>query len=274
MISYRVAASAVGHLDEECREPRAEGLTELLRISDDFAETCAVAGHYNPATQGMAPANSYSFDSFILDCTTRQLLHRREAVHLSPKAYELLQMLVEAAPRALSKVQLQDRIWPDTFVVEANLQHLIAEIRRALGDDPRHPRYVRTLFGFGYAFQQPAIRVDAAEQQGVCRLAWDEGRVTLAAGEYTIGRDAAVDVVLDSTTVSRQHARLRISGAAVALEDLGSKNGTFVGDRRVDGVVTLSDGDGLRFGSVAVTIRIGGGAAATATVVSGAPRET
>ena len=223
----------------------------------------------------MTRANSYSFDNFTLDCSTRQLLRDGEAVHLSPKAYELLQLLVEAAPRALSKVHLQDRIWPDTFVVEANLQHLIAEIRRALGDSPRQPRYVRTLFGFGYAFQQPLASADIAEQPGICRLGWDEGRVTLAAGEYTIGRDAAADVVLDSTTVSRQHARLRISAAGVALEDLGSKNGTFVGDRRVHGVVTLSDGDGLRFGNVPVTIRIGGTGVATATVVqeSDAPHE-
>jgi DNA-binding winged helix-turn-helix (wHTH) protein len=223
----------------------------------------------------MTRPDSYNFDNFTLDCSTRQLLRQGEPVHLSPKAYELLQLLVEAAPRALSKAQLQDRIWPDTFVVEANLQHLIAEVRRALGDSPRQPRYVRTLFGFGYAFQQPPAPADAAEQDAICRLGWDDGRVTLAAGEYTIGRDAAADVVLDSTTVSRQHARLRVSGAGVALEDLGSKNGTFVGDRRVHGVVTLSDGDGLRFGNVPVTIRIGGSAGATATVVhdSDTPRE-
>jgi DNA-binding winged helix-turn-helix (wHTH) protein len=223
----------------------------------------------------MTAAPSYRFGDFTLDCSTRQLLRCGEAVHLSPKAYELLQVLVEAAPRALSKAQLQDRIWPDTFVVEANLQHLIAEIRRVLGDDPRRPQYLRTLFGFGYAFQQPAASADRVEQQAICRLIWDEGRVTLAAGEYTLGRDADADVVLDSVTVSRQHARLRVSGTAVALEDLGSKNGTFVGDRRIHGVVTLNDGEGLRFGNVPVTIRIGSTGVPTATVVheADAPRE-
>jgi DNA-binding winged helix-turn-helix (wHTH) protein len=223
----------------------------------------------------MTRARSYRFDDFTLDCSTRQLLRGGEAVHLSPKAYELLQLLVEAAPRAFSKAQLQDRIWPDTFVVEANLQHLIAEIRRALGDSPRQPRYVRTLFGFGYAFQQPLAPADDAEPDAICRLRWDDGHVTFAAGEYTIGRDAAADVVLDSATVSRHHARLRVSGAVVALQDLGSKNGTFVGGRRVHGVVTLSDGEALRFGKVPVTIRIGGTGVATATVVqdSDAPGE-
>ncbi len=253
----------------------ASGLRELLRNCDGFAETCVLGGHYNPPTPTMTRASSYSFGDFTLDCGTRQLLCRGDAVHLSPKAYELLHMLVEAAPRALSKAQLQDRIWPDTFVIEANLQHLVAEIRRALGDSTRKPRYVRTLFGFGYAFQQPPAPGESHEHGTICRLRWDEGRVTLAAGEYTIGRDAAADVVLDSTTISRQHARLRISGADVALEDLGSKNGTFVGDRRVHGVVSVSDGDSLRFGNVPVTIRIGGTGVATATVVhdSDAPRE-
>ena len=223
----------------------------------------------------MTQPGPYRFGDFTLDCSTRRLLQRGEAIHLSPKAYELLQVLVEAAPRALSKAQLQDRIWPDTFVIEANLQHLIAEIRRALGESPQQPCYIRTLFGFGYAFQNPSANADAAQPHAICRLGWNEGRATLMAGEYTIGRDATADVVLDSATVSRYHARLRVSGAAVALEDLGSKNGTFVGERRVQGVVTLSDGDGVRFGNVPVTVRIGGSARATATVVhdSDAPRE-
>ena len=223
----------------------------------------------------MTQSGSYRFGEFTLDCSTRRLLHRGEAVHLSPKAYELLQVLVDAAPKALSKAQLQDRIWPDTFVIEANLQHLIAEIRRALGESPQKPCYIRTLFGFGYAFQKPTAPADVAQQHATCRLGWDDGRATLVAGEYTIGRDAAADVVLDSATVSRYHARLRVSGAGVELEDLGSKNGTFVGEQRVQGVVTLNDGDGLRFGNVPVTIRIGGSAGATATVVhdSDAPRE-
>jgi DNA-binding winged helix-turn-helix (wHTH) protein len=200
---------------------------------------------------------SYRFGDFTLDCRRRQLLRHGEPVHLSPKAYELLQVLVDAAPGAVSKAELQERIWPDTFVVEANLQHLVAEIRRALGDTPQAPRHVRTVFGFGYAFHHPFEAAEAEGPGGTCRLHWDDGGATLATGAYTIGRDATADVVLDFATVSRQHARLQVSREGVALEDLGSKNGTFVGDRRVHGRVVLADGDEVRFGRVPVLIRIG-----------------
>jgi DNA-binding winged helix-turn-helix (wHTH) protein len=214
----------------------------------------------------MAASSSYRFGDFTLDCGARQLRRHGEALHLSPKAFELLHMLVEAAPRALSKAEIQDRIWPDTFVVEANLQHLIAEIRRALGDNRDEPQYVRTVFSFGYAFQQ-AVVVDGPQPEGaICRLTWNDGRVTLADGDYTIGRDAAADVVMDYSTVSRQHARLHVSRGSVVLEDLESKNGTYVGAKRIQGTHTLSDGDDLRFGRVPVKIRISGAANDTDTV--------
>jgi DNA-binding winged helix-turn-helix (wHTH) protein len=203
------------------------------------------------------PSPSYQFGDFTLDCRRRQLLRDGQPVHLSPKAYELLQTLVEAAPGAMSKAELQERIWPDTFVVEANLQHLVAEIRRALGDTPRAPQHIRTVFGFGYAFHHPFESGTRERRGGSCRLHWDDGHATLAEGAYTVGRDATADVVLDFATVSRQHARLRVSRGSVALEDLGSKNGTFVDDRRVHGSVMLTDGDQVRFGRVPVVIRIG-----------------
>jgi DNA-binding winged helix-turn-helix (wHTH) protein len=224
----------------------------------------------------MTGAGAYRFGDFTLDCNSRQLLCQGEAIHLSPKAFELLQVLVEATPRALSKAELQDRIWPDTFVVEANLQHLITEIRRALRDNRHQPQYLRTVFGFGYAFHQATalgegaatpLAAGAEHGETICRLGWDDGRVALADGEYTVGRDGTADVVLDSTTVSRHHARLRVSQGTVVLEDLGSKNGTFVCDRRVHGTVTLNDGDDLRFGNVPVSIRIGGSAVPTESVV-------
>lgn len=92
------------------------------------------------------------FGEFMLDTDTRQLIGTEGEVHLSPKAYELLTVLVEKRPRALSKQELHERLWPATFVSEVNLATLIAEIREALGDDARKPRFVRTARRFGYAF--------------------------------------------------------------------------------------------------------------------------
>ena len=81
------------------------------------------------------------FGDFVLDPDRRQLLRRGEEVHLSPKAFELLKLLVDRRPKALSKNGLHEHLWPATFVSETNLASLIAEIREALGDDARRPRY-------------------------------------------------------------------------------------------------------------------------------------
>jgi len=68
------------------------------------------------------------------DGESRQLLRGVEEVHLSPKAFELLKILIDERPRAMSKQELHERLWPDTFVSEVNLASLIAEIRAALGE--------------------------------------------------------------------------------------------------------------------------------------------
>lgn len=92
------------------------------------------------------------FGGFTLDESRRQLFKGAEAVHLSPKAFQLLSILVAERPRAVSKKDLQDRLWPDTFVTEGNLSSAVAELRSALGDDRRESRFIRTLYGFGYSF--------------------------------------------------------------------------------------------------------------------------
>ena len=90
-----------------------------------------------------------AFGEFVLDSDTRELLRAGRAVHLSPKAFQLLEALVANRPKALSKDELHDRLWPDSFVVEANLANLVVSIRAALGDDPRRPQYIRTVQRFG-----------------------------------------------------------------------------------------------------------------------------
>src|SRR5262245_3995756 len=91
-----------------------------------------------------------------MDVGTRQLLEADREVHLSPKAFDLLAALLGARPRALSKAELHALLWPDTFVSEANLAVLVAEIRDAIDDDARTPRFVRTVQRYGYAFHGKA----------------------------------------------------------------------------------------------------------------------
>ncbi len=100
--------------------------------------------------------SQYRFGEFVLDSETRQLLRACQPRHISPKAFHLLEALVSSRPRVWSKKELQDLLWPDTNVVEANLPNLVAEVRAALEDDPQRPRYVRTVHRYGYGFMEPA----------------------------------------------------------------------------------------------------------------------
>ena len=61
-------------------------------------------------------------------------------------------LLVTRQPKALSKAQIRDVVWPGTFVSETTLAGLVADLRSALGDNAQQPRFIRTVHGFGYAF--------------------------------------------------------------------------------------------------------------------------
>jgi DNA-binding winged helix-turn-helix (wHTH) protein len=212
------------------------------------------------------------FGEFVVDLETRQLLRDAHQVHLTPKAYQLLVLLVEAQPRALSKDELQQGLWPSTFVDEANLSVVVAELRSALGDDARQPRFVRTVHGFGYAFAAtvsrdlPATPTPRPSQAGAWWLHSESVHAKLHDGENHVGRELPTDVWLDSGSVSRRHARIVVDGMNASLEDLGSKNGTTVNGQRVTAKVKLADGDEVRFGAVLMRLRWAVAAGSTETL--------
>jgi DNA-binding winged helix-turn-helix (wHTH) protein len=201
------------------------------------------------------------FGTFVLDSETRELLRGDAPVPLSPKAFELLCLLVAHRPKAMAKSDLQERLWPATFVVEKNLANLIGEIRDALGDDPSNPRFIRTVHRLGYAFRETVSRAETgtrASRAGEISfvLKWANHRVRLDEGAHVLGRDPDVEILLDSPGVSRRHALIKISEGSATIEDLGSKNGTFVGDQRVDGARALGDGDTIGVGSVKLRLSV------------------
>jgi DNA-binding winged helix-turn-helix (wHTH) protein len=204
------------------------------------------------------------------DSDTRQLLRDGAEVHVSPKAFDLLKILIDHRPRVLSRQQLHEHLWPETFVADSNLASLIAELREALGDSARRPVFIRTAYRFGYAFcGEAAISVPEpghpVRPPIYCWLVMKGRRVALQPGENVLGRD--MDVIdIQSPTVSRLHARIVVSDTEVLLEDLGSKNGTFVCGHAVSGaVVRLTDGDEIRTGSVVFHFRMTPRTGATAT---------
>ena len=204
----------------------------------------------------------------IFDADARRLTRGTEEVQLSPKAFALLSILLEQRPRALSKQELHGQLWPATFVSDTNLATLIGEIRAALGDTARKPRYVRTAHRFGYAFCGEAIesgKDDPDQAATFCWLIRDGQRLPLAAGENVIGRDTAGGVHIDSVTVSRRHARIVISGTGAVLEDLRSKNGTFVDGQPIAKPTPLADGVEIRTGSIVFRFRMSSPTGSTAT---------
>jgi DNA-binding winged helix-turn-helix (wHTH) protein len=215
------------------------------------------------------PIMQVRFGNFVLDTDTRELLRESRPVHLSPKAFQLLELLVETRPKALPKDTLYTLLWPNTFVVEANLSNLVGEVRAALDDNPRQPKFVRTVHGFGYAFSEGPQSEGVAIQpsRGVLfRLVWEQGRATFGEGEHVLGRDPALEVCLESSSVSRRHARLHIADGVAMLEDLGSKNGTFVNGQKISTAMRLSDRDQIGVGEVRLRFRILSGQPSTETM--------
>ncbi len=218
------------------------------------------------------------FGDFLLDSETRQLTRGSKEIHLSPKAFAVLCALMEKRPNVVPKADLFGQIWPDVFVVEGNLNVLVGEIRRALGDDPQEPRYIRTVHGVGYAFSGHATDVDGAPHAENGRerfwLTWKSQTFALADGETIIGRDPRCQVWLDHSGVSRRHAQIRIGTDLdrPMLTDLGSTNGTFVRGERVDEPTPLADGDVIKIGSISVKFREWTDGSARTKRIRGAPR--
>jgi DNA-binding winged helix-turn-helix (wHTH) protein len=204
------------------------------------------------------------FSDFTLDSSTRQLRHHaRGEIRLSPKAFDLLAVLIAQRPAVVGKADLHRRIWPDTHVVDANLNVLIAEIRRALEDSRGQAAFIRTVHAIGYAFCAEAEELTdrSAPRPAMparCWLMWNERVIVLEDGDNTVGRDPQCAVWLDASGVSRRHARIRIvSGEdTVVVQDLGSKNGTLVDNAAIFGEVALTDGAVIQIGSVQLTLRI------------------
>lgn len=212
-----------------------------------------------------------SFGDCVLDLERRQLVRQDRDVHLTPKAFDLLALLVAERPRAIAKTKIHDRLWPGTFVTESNLTTLVTELRKALGDAARAPRYVQTVRRFGYAFCGSAT--DLSERPHVSRrrgrhftLKWAEGQVTLHDGENVIGREEDAAAWIESASVSRRHARILIADGTATLEDLGSKNGTFCRGQRITSPVVLANDESIVVGLVPLRFRFSEAAPSTRTV--------
>jgi hypothetical protein len=209
------------------------------------------------------------FGDCVADFDTREVLRAGKPVHLEPRALRLLELLIAARPRALSKEELQEALWPKTYVTGRSLARLAADLRKALDDRGKVPKFIRTVHRFGYAFCAEAGPLPhATGQVAVFRLLWADREIALKEGENILGRERDAAAWIDVYSVSRRHARIVVSGDRATLEDLGSKNGTFLKGEEVTGLAALADGDRVRIGTVEMTVRRYAGAVSTQSVRS------
>jgi DNA-binding winged helix-turn-helix (wHTH) protein len=210
------------------------------------------------------------FGDCVFDSETRELLRVGRAARVSPRAFQLLQVLLEKRPKAVSKDELHAVLWPKTFVADTTLTGLVKELRAAIGDDARAPRFIRTIPAFGYAFSGEARDVRRPVRVGYfCRVIGPDSQAGLADGDNILGRGPESVLWIDEETVSRRHARIRVERESAVLEDLSSRNGTFLGKRRVDAQAVLRDGDEIRLGNLSLRFRASGSPESTRSASRG-----
>jgi DNA-binding winged helix-turn-helix (wHTH) protein len=212
------------------------------------------------------------FGDCVLDSEMRDLSVRGGTVHVSPKAFQFLELLLENRPRALARSEIHERLWPGTFVADGALASLLVEVRSAIGDSAREPRFVRTVHRFGYAFSGDVEDLrksvaGAGSRKPVCRLIWGNREIALSPGENLLGREENSVVWIDDALVSRRHARILIDEKGAVVEDLGSKNGTYLRGQRIDAPTKLADQDELKIGPASMTFRAFREAASTASAI-------
>ncbi len=202
------------------------------------------------------------FGDFVFDSDTRELIRADRAQAISPKAFGLLALLIEFRPRAVSKADIHSRLWPDTHVTEQSLGNLVVELRSVLGEDARKPRIIRTVARFGYAFSAKTSAETDREPRGrksvvpTYRIVWGRREVTLDPGDNLVGRDPDAVVWIDDDSVSRRHARISIGEQGASIEDLGSKNGTWIGGAPIRERVRLADRDVVTVGPARLKLRV------------------
>lgn len=202
----------------------------------------------------MNESGVFRFGELTLDSGARQLLRNGEVQRLSPKAQQLLRMLIARRPRAVSREEIYDALWPQTFVSETNMAGIVSELRHVLGDDARAAQYIRTVHGFGYAFAGNVEVVRSSAAMPVAILACEGQRHLLYDGVTRIGRSHDNQIVLFGATVSRHHAIITITANTITIEDHASSNGTYVNGKRITVPAFVEHEAPLAFGAVQAVI--------------------
>jgi len=194
----------------------------------------------------------FRLGEWLVEPRLNRLTGDGESIQIELKMMDVLVCLAEHAGELVERQTLIDTVWATEFISENILTRAVAELRSALGDDVKAPSYIETIHRRGYrlvAKITPIAASAASSEASVAfKLEGDGGDHILRHGENVIGRSDDADVSIDSTDVSRWHARILVSNTAATVEDLGSKNGTYLNGVKLDQPKPLENGDEIRIG--------------------------
>ena len=202
------------------------------------------------------------FGDHIFDSDTREVLRAGQPLAISPKAFVLLELLIESPAEGRLEVDIHSRLWPDTHVSEANLGNLVVELRAALGDEARRPRVIRTVARFGYAFIARGFGPSGTAGPRPRRLpsptgwSWGRREIALEPGDNLIGRDRDAVVWIDDESVSRRHARIAIGRRARRSRTSTARTAPTSAGQKIRGLVALQDRGVVRIGPATLTLRV------------------
>lgn len=207
---------------------------------------------------------AYRFGPFLYDDAERCLFRDDVEVPLTHKSRELLLLFLENPRRLLPREKIVARVWGAAAVTDEAVSAQIAKLRRALGDGGDD--LLKMVRREGYRWDAEVRVEDAAPRRAVrevsrpsrgprFRLVLEDREVQLVEGPNVIGRDSESALWIDEASVSRFHAQVVVTGGRARLEDLGSKNGTYLNGRRISRPEPLSNGDEIRIGVVEIVFR-------------------
>lgn len=186
---------------------------------------------------------------------------------LEPKMYQLLEVLMQRRPAVVTNQELDELLWPKSYVVRSSLTRLISQLRAALGDTPNNSKFIRTAYKVGYSFCAEVRSLDAQRRHSVnLALVWNGQVLLLPEGEHIAGRDAECSLLIDAATVSRRHARITVLSGIATIEDLGSTNGTHVDGVRISSATRFTAGNSITLGTTVLLVKATGGAEPTIKV--------
>jgi DNA-binding winged helix-turn-helix (wHTH) protein len=208
---------------------------------------------------------AYRFGPFLYDPVSRGLLREGVETPLTHKGRELLLLFLHHPGRMLTHQEISERVWPDVAITDDAVRFQVVELRKAFGSDGKD--FIRTVRREGYRWEAPvraearsAVAPSVQEADGGrrtprYRLVLESREVQLLEGENVIGRDPDAVLWIDHASVSRRHARIVVAGVETTIEDLGSKNGTFLRGKKLHGPAPIADGDKIRVGPETMVFR-------------------